>query len=232
LFIGYSATDPNIRTILSDINECLPASSFTDGVISNIYVLEWRPEMAASYNPAREKLIAIEGGRSVRVRAIETGDFSWVFAAFGANPPLNNVNPKLLRALLSRSFELVRHDIPRTVVHADFEMLGRSVHTGENFAKLFGLTTISNPSAHSADYPYSLTEVAEKVTGDGKAYWAAAQTLIDRIKREKGVDIKASDNRYHSRVKVSKKGFAGRYSPEIVDLLIAVGSGADYKLEM
>lgn len=232
LFVGYSATDPNVRTILSDINECLPASSFADGVISNIYMLEWRTDMDEGYIPAREKLIAIEGGRSVRVRAIETGDFSWVFAAFGANPPLNNVNPKLLRALLSRSYELVRHDIPRMVVHADFEMLGRSVHTGEDFAKLFGLTTISNPSAHSADYPYSLTEIAERVIGDEKAYWSAAQMLIDRIKREKGIDIKASDNRYHSRVKVSKKSVAGRYSPELVDLLKAVQSGADYKIEM
>ena len=159
-------------------------------MISNIYVLEWRPDMSEGYIPAREKLIAIEGGRSVRVRAIETDDFSWVFAAFGANPPLNNVNPKLLRALLSRSYELVRHDIPWMVVHADFEMLNRSVHTGQDFAKLFGLTTISNPSAHSANYPYSLTEVAEKVTRDEKAYWSVAQMLIDQIKRERGVDIK------------------------------------------
>ncbi len=47
-----------------------------------------------------------------------------------------------------------------------------------------------------------------------------------------GVDIKTSDNRYHSRVKVSKKSVAGRYSPELVDLLKAVQAGADYKLEM
>jgi len=232
LFVGYSATDPNIRTILSDINECLPTSSFADGVISNIYVLEWLPETIQNYSPANEKLIAIDGGGSVRVRAIQTNDFSWVFEAFGANPPLNNVNPKLLRALLSRSFELVRHDIPRKVVHADFEMLGRSVHNGESFAKLFGLTTISDPSAYSAHYPYSLTEVAEKVTGEENAYWAAAQALIDQIKRERGVDIKASDNRYHSKTKVSKKSVAGRYSTEMVDLLKLVRSGASYKLEM
>jgi hypothetical protein len=232
LFIGYSAGDPNIRTILSDINECLPASSFSDGMISNIYVLEWRPEMAEGYIPAREKLIAIEDGRSVRVRAIETDDFSWVFAAFGANPPLNNVNPKLLRALLSRSYDLVRHDIPRMEIQVDFMMLNQSVNSGENFAKLFGLTTISNPSAHSANYPYSLTEVAEKLSGKDKEYWSVAQVVIDQIKKEKGVDIKASDNRYHSRVKVSKHGTAGRYSPDLVELLKVVRSGADYKLEM
>jgi hypothetical protein len=232
LFVGYSATDPNVRTILSDINECLPASSFSHGVISNIFVLQWRPDVTQTYTPSNEKLIATDSGGSVRVRAIETSDFSWVFEAFGASPPLNNVNPKLLRALLSRSFELVRHDIPRMVVHADFEMLGRAVHTGEDFAKLFGLTTISNPSAHSANYPYSLTEVAEKVTGDDKAYWSAAQALIDKITREKGIDIKASDNRYHSKTKVSKKSVAGRYSTELVDLLKLVKSGADYNLEM
>lgn len=232
LIVGYSASDPNIRTILSDINECLPDSSFADGVISNIHVLEWRREMPTGYTPARERLIEIEGGRSVRVRAIETDDLSWVFAAFGANPPLNNVNPKLLRALLSRSYDLVRHDIPRMTIQADFKMLGQSVNNGETFAKLFGLTTISSPSAHSANYPFSLSEVAEKITGEDGVYWAIAQNLIDRITREKGVNIKASDNRYHARIKVSKNSKTGRYSPALVDLLKTVQSGADYTLDL
>ncbi|GAN78103.1 hypothetical protein Asru_0620_01 [Acidisphaera rubrifaciens HS-AP3] len=108
LFVGYSATDPNIQTVLSDIDECLPRVGPADATIPNIYFLEWRQNMPADYVPAREKLIAIEGGRSIRIKAIETDDFRWVFEAFGAHQPINGVSPRVLRALLHRSYDLER----------------------------------------------------------------------------------------------------------------------------
>jgi hypothetical protein len=176
LFVGYSASDPNIRAILSDIDEVIGPSGT---LIPNIYILEWRRDGAAEYRPAREKLIAVEDARSVRVKAIESDDFEWVFSAFGSNQPLNAVSPKILRALLHRSYDLVRHDIPRRTVQADFEMLERAVKTGPEFAKLFGITTISGPSSHSADYPYTLTDVAVKLSGED-AYWYQAQIYLDK----------------------------------------------------
>ena len=91
------------------------------------------------------------------------------------------MSPKVLRALLHRSYDLVRHDIPRRTVQADFEMLERAVRTGPEFAKLFGITTISRPSSNSADYPYILTEVAERIWGKG-TYWSAAQATADQRK--------------------------------------------------
>jgi hypothetical protein len=60
-----------------------------------------------------------------------------VLDAFGAQQALNGVSPKVLRALLSRSYELVRHDIPRTQVQADFQMLEHAVTDQEQFAKLW-----------------------------------------------------------------------------------------------
>lgn len=165
IFVGYSATDPNIRAILSDIDEAIPRPGPSGTLIPNIYILEWRKDAPPDYTPAREKLIAVEDGRSIRIKAIESDDFRWVFSAFGANQPLNAVSPKVLRALLHRSYDLVRHDIPRRTVQADFEMLERAVRTGPEFAKLFGITTISRPSSNSADYPYILTEVAERIWG-------------------------------------------------------------------
>lgn len=161
--------------------------------------------MPPDYMPAREKLIAIEEGRSVRIKAIETGDFGWVFSAFGAHQPLNAVSPKILRALLHRSYDLVRHDIPRQTVEADFEMLERAIKTNTEFAKLFGITTIRKASSHSAEYPYTRSEIAEKVTGQKGTYWSSAQSYIDRIWNEKKVNIKSSDNRYHCATKVEKK---------------------------
>ena len=38
---------------------------------------------------------------------------------------------------------------------------------------------------------------------------------VPPCKRDNRIDIKTGDNRYHSRVKVSKKSVAGRYSPEL-----------------
>ncbi len=52
-------------------------SMLLEGIDWRMPVRTWRPDMGEAYIPAREKLIAIEGGRSVRVRAIETDDFSW-----------------------------------------------------------------------------------------------------------------------------------------------------------
>jgi hypothetical protein len=190
--------------------------------------------MPTEYVPPREKLIGIEDGRSVRIKSIETDDFRWVFDAFGANQPLNAVSPKVLRALLHRSYDLVRHDIPRKTVQADFEMLERAVSNGVDFAKLFGITTISGPSLDAADFPYTLSEVAEKVTGKKDAYWAAVQPCLDRIKRERGVDIKKSDNRYHraTRVGRSPNSIAHKYTDHCVDLLLKVYSGEVYELDL
>jgi hypothetical protein len=55
LFVGYGASDPNIRAILSVIDEALPVSG---------------------------GLIAIEESLSVRINGIEAADFKWIFDAF------------------------------------------------------------------------------------------------------------------------------------------------------
>lgn len=237
LLVGYSTTDPNIQEILSDIDECLPHAGPAGAAIPNIYLLEWRKDLPTGYTPAREKLIAIEGGRSVRIKAIETDDFRWVFEAFSAHQPINGVSPKVLRALLHRSYDLVRHDIPRQTVHADFQMLERAVSSGNDFAKLFGITTISKPSSNAANYPYVLSELAEhiwKPIQGRKSYWHAAQIYLDRIKREKDVDIKASDNRYHCATKTgrSANGIAHRYSEDMLELMCRMKNGEAYELDL
>jgi hypothetical protein len=74
VFLGYSAGDPNIRAILSDIDEALPTAG---GIISNVFIVEWRDQIPPTEYPSREKLIAIEDSRSVRINAIETDSFKW-----------------------------------------------------------------------------------------------------------------------------------------------------------
>jgi SIR2-like domain len=224
LFIGYGAGDPNIRSILSDIDEALPVAG---GLIGNVYVLEWRNNVSDDEYPSREKLIAIEDAKSVRLKAIEATDFDWVFRAFGSQHTLTRVNPKILRALLARSYELVRHDVPRTSIQADFQMLEHAVANSESFAKLFGLTTVRDPSVLSAQYPYTLTDVSKKIGGNE---WHLANVLIQAVKANSGFDIKASDNTYHCAVKCGRKAVVHKYSESVVDLLTKVRDALPYEI--
>lgn len=225
LFVGYSASDPNIKSILSDIDEALPVKG---GVIPNVYILEWNGDIGPDSNPAREKVIATDEDRSIRVKLIEASDFSWVFNAFAANPVLNDVNPRILRALIARSYNLVRHDIPRMTVEADFKMLDQAVENSDSFAKLFGIANISDYSAASAQHPLSATQLTSHLGGTG-SYLAVS--LLKKIKEEKGIDIKASDNRYHRSEKVNKSSFH-KYSAEMLAVLKLVQAGHPYELDM
>jgi len=223
IFIGYSAHDPNIQAILADIDEALPEIG---GVIANVYILEWRPSISPAATPAREKLIAIGGTKGVRIKSIETTDFLWPFEALGTQNFNPKVSAKLLRALMSRSYELVRTNIPRKTVEADFEMLEHALGSSLEFAKLFGISTISDPSIISAKYPYTLTNVA-KALGYNKG-WSGAQKLLDRIQMEKGVTLKASDSKYHCALKYGAQPIH-KYSDEMVALLKRVRDGLDYE---
>lgn len=225
LFIGYSASDPNIRAILSDIDEALPEAG---GIIPNVYILDWNPSLSEGSTPPREKLISTSEDRSVRVKLIEAEDFAWVFDAFGANPPLNDVNPKILRALIARSYEMVRHDIPKMAVHADFEMLSESVKDSTTFGALFGIANIKDYSTLSAKYPYSATELGRHLGGQT---WHLCNKLIDKITSEKGVNIRESDNKYHICEKINKTKFR-KYSDEALKLLTSCRDGKDYTIDL
>jgi len=225
LFIGYSASDPNIRSILSDIDEALPEKG---GVIPNVYILEWNESLTEDSSPARDKLIATEDDRSIRVKLIEASNFGWVFDAFAANPVLNDVNPRVLRALIARSYTLVRHDIPTMKIEADFKMLNQAVADSDSFAKLFGIANISDYSAASAHHCLSATEMTEQLGGKGSY---VAVSLIRKIKADTGIDIKESDNRYHRTEKVNKTIFH-KYSVDMLSILKKIKAGEDYVLDM
>ena len=223
IFIGYSASDPNIKAILSDIDEALPVKG---DIIPNVYILEWNQNLTQESSPARERVILTEEDRSIRVKLIEANDFTWVFETFAANPALQGVNPRTLRALIARSYSLVRHDIPKMKVDADFKMLTTAVEDSAKFATLFGIANINNYSVLSAQYPYSPRQLGIKLGGDG---WHLANKLIDQVKLEKGLDLRASDNRYH-RAEQSNKTKLHKYSEEAVILLKKVKKNSDYEV--
>jgi len=113
LFVGYSASDPNIKVILSDIDEILVTEN---SLIPNIYILERNTSIGENDYPQREKAIVIDENRNIRVKSISASNFNWVFESFVNNGAIEQINPKLLRALLARTYDLVRYDIPRKTV--------------------------------------------------------------------------------------------------------------------
>lgn len=225
IFIGYSATDPNIRAILSDIDEALPEKG---GMIPNVYILEWQKDITPDTTPPRDKVIGTDEDRSIRVKLIQASDFGWVFKAFSANPALNSVNPRVLRALLARTYNLIRRDIPKMKVEADFSMLTDAVENGTAFAKLFGIANISDYSIASAKHPFSTTQVAKKLGGKT---WHVAHRWMSSVQQHTGIDIRKSDNKYHRAERINKITYH-KYSQELVDLLKSYKSGNFIKIEI
>lgn len=224
LIVGYGANDPNVQAILSDIDEAL---ALPGSLIDNIYFVEYDADAETKTSLPTEKLIQIEDNRSVRVKLIVTSDFAWVFEAFKSPDNLSSIPPSIMRAILARSYELVRSDIPRTQLDVDFDFLERKLDNQDEFAKLFGITTINDASAVSAKFPYSITELGKKLGGSN---WHTADKLMKIVKADTGVDIKASDSRFQHMLKVNSSKFH-KYSDDAFDLLVKVQAEGSCKAE-
>lgn len=222
LFVGYRADDPNIKYILSDIDLLLSANN---ELIPNIYILERMTNVVPSEYPPREKVISIDGACSVRIKSISAESFQWVFDVFGQHKALDKVNVKLLRSLLHRTYNIVRHDIPTKTIQVDYDTLEHLLNTENQLATLLGIQTHASASLINADFPYTLTGVAKQL---GYGYWHYANVIIQRVRKEKGIDIKASDNQYHIGIKVGQTSVNHKYSQLCVDLLSKVKAGDEY----
>lgn len=224
LFIGYSAEDSNIKNILSDIDELL---SENGDVIPNIYILEWTDKQNENEYPRRERLIQVSSNKSIRIKSIVANDFSWVFSAFGANRALDNINPKLLRALLARTYDLVRTDIPRNPVQVDYRVLSSISESEGELAKLYGIATSSDGMAFNASYPFTLTTLGQSLGFKG---WHDANKLLEIVKNITGVDIKTFDNKYHYAIMNGDEIQSHRYSNYLRELLEKVRNGEEFDL--
>lgn len=226
IIMGYSAQDPNITAILSDIDELLSPSN---KLIPNIYLVEWKEDAELTGNHPLEKMIPIDSDRSVRVKSISANCFKWIFEALGSNDALGSIDPKLLRSVLARTYNLVRHDIPTKTIEVDFQTLEHAVSSNDEFAKLYGITNLDNPSALNATYPYSLTNVASEL---GFSYWHYANEWIKQLTENTNENIKTSDNRYHIAIKVGDKIQTHKYSQACVDLLKKLMDGTSYEFKL
>lgn len=226
LLVGYSAEDPNIRAILSDIDLILATKG---GLIPNIFLLRRTKGREDDSRRSTEELIPVEGDRRVRIRSIVTDDFKWVFEAFTAKDAMERIRPKLLRGLLARTYDLVRHDIPKRTLEVDYSVLERAVAQEDELAKLYGITVVGDATHVNIGYPFLLTQVGRELGYPG---WHGANQLLSRIKEETGIDIKATDNKYHVAVKAGETTIIHKYSPHAIDLLKAIRTKPDEPIDL
>lgn len=228
VFIGYRADDPNIKAILHDVYRMVRAS--TADTVPNIYILQWDPTLTDASYPAREYVISAAPDVNIRIKSISANSFEWVFKAFGQAGNLEKINTKLLRALMARSIELIRSDIPKKHVEVNFQQLEHAVESGENFAKIFGVTSLADPSKVNLDYKYAISGVAQKL---GFTYWHPVRKIIEGIAIDTGFDITATDNKYHIAYKLGHKSdqLTHKYTEAAVDLFIRYQKGDPLQLD-
>ncbi|MEG0234039.1 MAG: SIR2 family protein [Hafnia sp.] len=226
LFIGYSAEDDNIKSIISDIDEII---SDNETIIPNIYMLRRDEQITNNSYPPSEVNITTENNKNVRIKYIVANDFSWVYKAFSAQPAMKSVNPKVLRALLARNYKLVNSDIPKHTVSLDYSRLTSLACEDGELEKLYGITDGDSFDAFSANYCYTMTGLAEQL---GFSSWNYVQQLLQKIKEVSGIDIKETNNQYHQLVVTGKKGNTHKYSKEALQLLMKARSNQNFNVDI
>ena len=225
LFIGYSVTDRNIKGILSDIDEILSPKG---ELVQNIYIFNHLEDASAATSFTRERLIQLEDRRSIRVKCITSENLDWIFDLFATTTAIPRVSPKILRALMSRIYDLVRRDSPHHVINIDYDTLARVANSNSEFNKLLGISTTTAGSSLTVDHRYITCQLAEQLNVTSNE----VHRLLNKIKNEKNVDLKASDNAYHVKIVTgrSAKSFTRKYSDAMLDLLREVQSNPSYEI--
>jgi biotin operon repressor len=224
-FFGYSVNDENIKSILADIDEII---SPDNELIPNIYLISYSPECESTGLHQKELLIEVGAGKSIRIKVIYACDFGWIYEALSSGAPEISINPRLVRALLARTYtfasqSLVRHELPY-----DFEMLRSIADDEDGLAKLYGIAELNSGQALNANYPYTITDLAQHLEMQS---WNYVQRLIDQLQRETGFNIKQNANRYHVLVKTGRTGGSHKYSSEALELLRSIRAGKRYEFK-
>jgi hypothetical protein len=226
IFLGYGAGDPNIQAILSDIDEIL---SSDNQLVPNIYIVQWEENIEETNTYSTETLIKLEGEKSIRIKSISAENYGWIYESLLNENAIEKVNPKLLRALLARTYKLVRTDIPKRTIEIDYGTLQHALEGNEEINKIYGITTLNTPGAFNINYPFTISEIAKTL---GYNNWYYVNKLILKIAEEKGINLKESDNKYHTSIKTGTDTVTRKYSQDFVDLIIKVKNDEYYEIQI
>lgn len=218
---GYGLGDPNVRTLLQDIGRI---AADDNGLIGNVAQIVWHEQLKFGSTQSEVVVDDEDDGRQYRLRVFNVTSLLEVFELLTARHELKQVNPALLRTLAARLMKLTRKDIPGGTVEVDYATLEKVMQDDTQLPKMLGLTFADTDNK---THPFTLSHVADELGVKG---WNALNPVIRRVKDETGIDLRASDNKYHERIKTGKKSYVRKWSHDAVQLFRDVLDGKAYKI--
>lgn len=218
---GYGLGDPNVRTLLQDIGRIVADDQ---GLIGNVAQIVWHEELKSGPTQSEVVIDDEDDGRQYRLRVFNVTSILEVFELLTARHELKQVNPALLRTLAARLMKLTRKDIPGGTVEVDYATLEKVTQDDALLPKMLGLTFADTDNK---THPFTLSHVADEL---GLKGWNALNPVIKRVNVETGMDLRASDNKYHERIKTGKKSHVRKWSHDAVDLFRDILDGKTYKI--
>lgn len=220
---GYGLGDPNVRTLLQDIGRI---AADENGLVGNVAQIVWHPEIKGGPSQSEVVIDDEDDGRQYRLRVFNVSSLKEVYDLLSAKHELKQVNPAILRSLAARLMKLTRKDIPAGSVEIDYATLEKVTKDDAHLPKMLGLTLADTDNK---THPFTISQVADELKLPS---WNAVDKLIKKIKIETGIDLRASDNRYHERIKTGKKSATRKWSHEAIDLFRDVLSGKQHKVNI
>lgn len=227
IFLGYSITDSNIKSILADISEIV--SGDTDEVVNNIWFIEWKKEeVDPGFKPPTDKLIDLGGGKSIRINYMLVQSFEKLYESLYQDTAMD-IN--ILRDLQNNIYNIVKS---KTITNLEVDMVNiQHITSEEDLARLIGLQvdnkddagredkiklmgigTITDPEKIMAMFPMRISQLADKL---GLSYWYLVDKAIKQIQLDTGFNLKESNNIYHINIGINQAEH--RYSLEAINLI-------------
>jgi len=222
LIVGYSATDSNVRRILSWMNQALP-----DGeVAEDIYFLEYERHINDRESFQRTKRIELGGDHFITVKRIIAKDFEWVFDAFSSGDGFE-VDIRTLRKLLANTYDVVRRQTPETKV-VDVKRVEEISEDSEELATVLGIAVGSDRFSFQFDHDYGPEEFYNEI-GVGSARNFKQNVLLPIWDQEE-INITQFNNKYH--IAFFDRGAVEyrSYSQAAIDLSNEVLNNGDWEL--
>jgi len=221
LIFGYGLGDPNVRTILKDIGRIVADE---DGLIGNVAQVVWHNELKSGPSQSEFVIDDDEIGHQYRLRVFNVLSLADVYHVLAASHELRQVNPAMLRALSARLMKLTRKDIPSGTVEVDYTTLEKVLDDDASLPKMLGLTFADS---ENKTHPFTITQLAEELKLKS---WNEVDKLIKRVERDRGVNLRASDNGYHERIKTGKKSAVRKWSHKALSLFQTMLASDKYEL--
>ena len=231
IFIGYSISDENIIGILRDIADMICVD---DNLVENIWLVDWSKDtIGEDERPPTDKVINLGDNKTIRINYIKVNDYIELFKALHQG---TSVDISELCELQDTIYNIVKS---KTITNLEVDVVSfKDVWSEENILSRLGLDTIINksdkddlvsrgtilnlgvvndPERILVEYPYRISDIAEKALGD--THWYRANKLITEIEEKRGISIKCDNNEYHIDIGLNNN-HQHRYSDKLIDLLI------------